>query len=118
MSTILHCQKCGLETELIRHQRPYIDCECGESLPVPPDVPHSVMVSQIDAAVATERESCAKIAEQTTAEVDAAMAFLADDETWQWAMNEMSDEASAKWSSAEQKWREIADKIRARGQHA
>jgi hypothetical protein len=73
------------------------------------------IVERIDrAAVLAEREACAKIAEEVAAEVDAVMSEIVNDESWGWAMDEMSEDVNARWSAASRKWRTIAAKIRGR----
>ncbi len=67
-------------------------------------------------SVLAEREACAKIAEQATAEAHAIMdGFLATDDSWQYALNEMSEAVNEGFNVALQKWRDVAVKIRARG---
>lgn len=75
-------------------------------------VPHSVMISQIDAAVAAERERCAKIAEGFSLEYQRALDSVSDDETWGWAMDEMSEQVNVRFFSVINKVRTLAAKIR------
>ncbi len=67
---------------------------------------------QIDHAVNKERERCAKIADDARARYESLIASISDENTWQWAINEMSDAVNETWNKANRELLEIAAKIR------
>ena len=73
-----------------------------------------VVQDRIHNAVLAEREECAKLTDQITETMREILASLVDEESWQWALNEMTDEVNNKFRKMQALPYSIATLIRAR----
>ena len=70
------------------------------------------IAERIEAAEVAMREKCAKVADECVAEADCIMALFRDEESWQWALNEMTSDVNAHFGGFLLELRSVAVKIR------
>jgi hypothetical protein len=77
-----------------------------------PVTPQQATGEAIQRAIAAERERCAKITEAIIATAEKSLEFARNDESWQWAMNEMTNVTNEHFSKAMDDFQSIPAAIR------